>query len=146
MRRVSHNLRWAAAMASSGTSDDALDPLLRDGEHQLADALGGEGIGGDAAGFGVDRVSGFESAIERGAEFRFDADDADATLIPAGDAADQAAAAAGDQQRIDRAGACSSNSRPTEPAPCRVSTWSYAWTFIAPDCAAHSSLAIRASL
>jgi hypothetical protein len=37
------------------------DVSLRDGEHDLADAAGGQRIGGDATGGSVDRTAGFKS-------------------------------------------------------------------------------------
>ena len=72
-----------------------------DGEDQLADALGSEGIGGNAASRSIDRMSSRERHAQRRRQAGLDADDLDAALVPGGNATDQATTADGDQQRID---------------------------------------------
>ena len=59
--------------------------------------------------------------LQRRRQPGLDADDLDAALVPGGDAADQAAAADRDQQRVE-VGRLRSNSRPTLPWPSMVST------------------------
>lgn len=78
--------------------DGLVDEALGDGEHHFADAIRRQGIGCDAAGGGVDGMSGGEGVGQGGRSFGFYADDADAVLIPGGDATDEAAASASDQQ------------------------------------------------
>src|SRR5262249_46935982 len=80
------------------------DPLLREREHEVADASGGERIGGDTAGFAIDGMAGLECAIEGWGAGGFDADDAHAALIPGRDSSNEAAASAGHQQSIDLRG------------------------------------------
>src|SRR6185295_482791 len=79
----------------------ALDVLLREREHELADALRRERIGGDAAGWRIHGPPGLQCVTECGREPWLDADQAEALLIPRSDAADQSATADGNQQRVE---------------------------------------------
>jgi len=81
----------------------ALHPLLREWEHDLADAVRRQRIRCDAAGLALHRTSGFERPEERGRSGRLNTDDPHALLIPGGNAADQSPAPAGNQERIERA-------------------------------------------
>ena len=74
---------------------------LRDWKHQVADALRGQRVRGNAACFGVDGMSRRERVGERRRCLRLDPDDFDPASVPGGDAADQAASADGNQQGID---------------------------------------------
>lgn len=78
------------------------DVGLREGEHELADLLGSEGVRGNAAGGAVNRMAGAESVVEGGCGFGFDADDFHAAGIPRGDAADEAATADRDEKSVER--------------------------------------------
>jgi hypothetical protein len=62
---------------------------------------GRQRIGGDAACRGVDPLAGGERAVEGRGQLRLDADEIDPPGIPGGDAADQPAAAEGDEQGIE---------------------------------------------
>lgn len=67
----------------------------------MADLPGRQRIRSDAARRRVDRLAGRERHVERRRLLGLDGNDPDPTLIPGGDAADQATAADSDQQRID---------------------------------------------
>src|SRR5205807_673264 len=49
----------------------------------------------------VDGPAGFERVVQRRRAVRFDGDDADAACVPRGDAADEPAAADGDEHRVE---------------------------------------------
>ena len=80
---------------------DALDVRLGDREHQLADALRRERVGRDPAGLGIDRLARRERLRQRRRALGLDPDDARLPRVPGRDAADEAAAAHRDQQRVE---------------------------------------------
>ena len=73
-----------------------------DGEHRLADAAGRQRIGGEPAGGRVHRVPGPQGLEERRRRLGLDADHGHPPAVPGGDAADEAAAADGHQQRVEQ--------------------------------------------
>ena len=68
---------------------------------QFADAARGEAVGSDAACRRIDGATGGEGCVQCGCGFRFDGDDLGFSGIPSGDAADQTAAADGNEERVD---------------------------------------------
>jgi hypothetical protein len=75
--------------------------VLCDVEHQLADHGGAERIGRKTRRLHGHALACLHRGMKRVAGFRLDADDLHVRLIPGRDAADQAAAAHRNQQRID---------------------------------------------
>ena len=84
-----------------GHEDDAVDVAFGDRKDALADAARREQVRGDPTGLGVDRPAGLQRLRQRGRGLRLDPDHPDLALVPGGDAADQPAAADGNQQGVE---------------------------------------------
>jgi len=68
-------------------------------------------------------MAGGECVVEGRRALRLDRDEANAALIPGGDAADQPAPSRGNEQRVDL-GCVGLDLAATVPCPSRVSGWS----------------------
>src|SRR6266478_12576 len=75
--------------------------FLREGKHEFADASWREGVRGNSSGGAVHRASGAQSIRKSRSGLGLNADEFDLAGIPGGHAADQAAAANGDEQSIE---------------------------------------------
>ena len=88
------------ADGSVGQQERIAHRLARDLPGDGADALGAQRIGRDTAHGHIHRRAGLACGVERWRECRFERNDTHATLEPAGDAGDQAAAADAHKQAV----------------------------------------------
>ena len=84
-----------------GNQHRVTDQGAGDFEVGRADATGAQRIGGDAGDRDVDRLPGLQRLVQRGRAFGLDGDDLLRRAERGGAAGDQAAAADGDQQRVE---------------------------------------------
>jgi hypothetical protein len=79
----------------------AADQFLSDRKHQCADLPGSQRVGGNSSGRTIDGSSGLQSVVQRRRGFRLNANYLDAVRIPRSDAANKAASANSNEQRVE---------------------------------------------
>jgi hypothetical protein len=84
-----------------GNKDNAFHITFGDRKDPLADTARRERVRRDPTGLGVDGPACRERLRQRGGGLRLDPDHPDLSLVPCGNAADQSAAADGNQQRVE---------------------------------------------